>query len=142
MPGMPQGRDINNPGAKSVTLVTIADDRTVHIAEHVTSIAQFERVDVDLSGIVEWRDMVDAIAKAMEAARDEAVSDHLVARLRVTGTTPLAWRIRRDIDLLKTEADERASLVGRCWAEKIEVDCAAPGVSNGAGAIRCSELRR
>lgn len=142
MPGMPQGRDINESGAKSVTLVTIADDRSVHIAEHVTSIAQFERVDIDLTGIVEWRDMVDAIAKAMEQARDEAVSDHLVARLRVTGTTPLAWRIRRDLDLLKTEADERASLVGRCWAEKIEVDCAAPGLASGSGGNPVLELRR
>jgi exonuclease SbcD len=142
MPGMPQGRDINESGAKSVTLVTIADDRTVKIAEHVTSLAQFERVEVDLSGIVDWRDMVDAIAKAMEEARDDAVSDHLVARLRITGTTPLAWRIRRDLDLLKAEADERASLIGRCWAEKIEVDCVAPGMSNGTAGNPVSELRR
>ena len=43
MPGMPQGRDINEAGAKSVTLVTVRDDRSIHI-ERATSIAQFERV--------------------------------------------------------------------------------------------------
>jgi DNA repair protein SbcD/Mre11 len=142
MPGMPQGRDINEAGAKSVTLVTIGDDRSVRIEEHVTSLAQFERVDVELSGIVEWRDMVGAVAKALERAREDAVSEHLVARLRITGMTPLAWRIRRDIDLLKTEADDQASMVGRCWIEKLEVDCAAPGAAAGSAGNPVSELRR
>ena len=142
MPGMPQGRDINESGAKSVTLVTIADDRTVHIAEHVTSLAQFERVDVDLSGIDDWRDMVGAVGQAMEKAREEAVSEHLVARLRITGTTPLAWRIRRDIDLVKTEADDRAGQVGRCWVEKVEIECVAPSIAAGPAGNPVGELRR
>ncbi len=142
MPGMPQGRDINEAGAKSVTLVTIADDRSVHIAEHVTSIAQFERVNVDLSGIADWRNMVGVVGEALERARDEAVSEHLVARLRITGATPLAWRIRRDLDLLKTEADDRASLAGRCWVEKIEVDCVTTGMSAVSPGDPVSELRR
>ena len=142
MPGMPQGRDINEAGAKSVTLVTIGDDRSVHLAEHVTSLAQFERVVVDLSAVEDWRDMVGVVAEALERARDEAVSEHLVARLRITGATPLAWRIRRDLDLLKTEADDRASLVGRCWIEKIEVECVATGMSAGSAGDPVSELRR
>ena len=45
MPGMPQGRDINEAGEKSVTLVTIRDDRSIEIEERLTSIAQFERVE-------------------------------------------------------------------------------------------------
>ena len=142
MPGMPQGRDINEAGAKSVTLVTIGEDRSVHLAEHVTSIAQFERVNVDLSGIADWRDMVGVVGKALERAREETVSEHLVARLRIMGATPLAWRIRRDLDLLKTEADDRASLAGRCWVEKIEVDCVATGMSAVSPGDPVSELRR
>jgi DNA repair exonuclease SbcCD nuclease subunit len=142
MPGMPQGRDINEAGAKSVTLVTIADDRSVHLAEHITSIAQFERVDVDLSGIGDWREMAGAVGKAMARAREAAVSEHLVARLRITGTTPLAWRLRRDLDLLKTEADDRASQLERCWVEKVEVDCVAPGMAAGSVGDPVAELRR
>ena len=142
MPGMPQGRDINEAGAKSVTLVTIADDRSVHIAEHVTSIAQFERVNVDLSGIADWRNMVGVVGEALERARDEAVCEHLVARLRITGATPLAWRIRRDLDLLKTEADDRASLAGRCWVEKSKSTASPPGMSAVSPGDPVSELRR
>lgn len=142
MPGMPQGRDINESGPKSVTLVTVEDDRKVRIEEHVTSVAQFERVEVDLTGIAEWRDMARAIGAAMEHAREAAISEHLVARVRLVGTSPLAWRVRRDMDLVKTEADERASVTGRCWVEKIEVECQAPGMAATSAANPVQELRR
>ncbi|TIW13177.1 MAG: DNA repair exonuclease, partial [Mesorhizobium sp.] len=36
MPGIPQGRDINEAGEKSVTLVTIRDDRSVEMEERLT----------------------------------------------------------------------------------------------------------
>lgn len=48
MPGIPQGRDINEASEKSVTLVTVRDDRSLEIEERLTCVAQFERVSVDL----------------------------------------------------------------------------------------------
>lgn len=142
MPGMPQGRDINEAAAKSVTLVTIADDRSIQIEERVTSIAQFERVSIDATSIDDWRDLVGALGGAIERARDGLASGHLVARVRLTGTTPLAWRIRRDLDLLKSEVDNRASIVEGCWVEKLEVDCKAPGAAAGSRDNPITELRR
>ncbi|RWK56775.1 MAG: DNA repair exonuclease, partial [Mesorhizobium sp.] len=65
MPGMPQGRDINESGPKSVSLVTIADDRTVHVEERFTSIAQFERVVIDLDGVADWRQTVTTVAATL-----------------------------------------------------------------------------
>ena len=143
MPGMPQGRDINEAGPKSVTLVTVADDRTVTVEERVTSIAQFERVAVDLDGIDEWNEVVATIETALGRARDAAVSEHLVARLTLTGSTPLAWKLRRDGDLIRTEADTRAETIGRSWVEKLEVDCVAPeaGATPGAPGDPFAELR-
>ena len=143
MPGMPQGRDINEAGPKSVTLVTVADDRTVTVEDRVTSLAQFERVAVDLDGIDEWNEVVSAIELALGRARDAAVSEHLVARLTLTGSTPLAWKLRRDGDLMKTEADTRAETMGRSWVEKLEIDCVAPeaGLSRGALGDPFAELR-
>ncbi|RWE19328.1 MAG: DNA repair exonuclease, partial [Mesorhizobium sp.] len=66
MPGIPQGRDINESGEKSVTLVTIRDDRSVEIEERLTSIAQFERVSVDLTGTSEWNEAVIRIRAGLE----------------------------------------------------------------------------
>ncbi len=144
MPGMPQGRDINEGGPKSVTLVTIGDDRTVMLEERLTSVAQFERVAVDLSGIEDWRDMVDAAGRALEQAREGAPSEHLIARMRLTGRTPLAWRLRRDMDLLGAELAARAARAGKCWIEKVEIGCDGDVAPTAAGSTAdpLAELRR
>ena len=134
MPGMPQGRDINEAGAKSATLVTIGDDRSVHLEERLTSVAQFEPVSVDLSDVEDWRDMVASIGGALEKARERAASDHLVVRLSVTGATPLVWRIRRDADLLKAEAEDRGAATGNVWVEKVEISCLPPRLTANTGA--------
>jgi DNA repair protein SbcD/Mre11 len=140
MPGMPQGRDIGESGAKSVTLVTIADDRSIHLEERITSVAQFEPVPIDLTGIERWEDMLEAVTKNLSVARDHAKSEHLVARLRFDGTTPLAWRMRRDPDLLREDAANR--IAGKSWIEKIEIDCRAPDAAADANADPLIELRR
>jgi DNA repair exonuclease SbcCD nuclease subunit len=142
MPGMPQGRDINESGPKSVTLVTVADDRSIHIEERLTSVAQFERVSLDLTGIEAWRDMVEPLAKALGDARARTPSEHLVARLHVAGTTRLAWQLRRDTDLLKAEADDRGFTTGKTWIEKVEMTCRVPNAASGPSPDPLAELRR
>lgn len=126
MPGSPQGRDINEAGQKSVSLVTVADDGSLSIDERSVSVAQFERISINATGVNDWRDLAKAISQTLECARNSVQVDHLVARLYFTGSTPLTWRIRRDIDLLKEEADLRASRIERCWVEKVEVRCRVP----------------
>lgn len=140
MPGMPQGRDINEAGAKSVTLVTIGDDRAVSMEERFVSVAEFQRVAVDLTGVEEWRDMVARVDAALGRAREAAISEHLVARLRLTGSTPLAWRLRRDPDLLKAEADDRAAAIGASSVETIELDARPPVAADGVSADPLAEL--
>lgn len=133
MPGMPQGRDINEAGPKSVSLVTIGDDRRITVTEWPTSIAQFERIPVDLGGIAGWREAVDAIEQAVGRMRDRTEAPHLVGRLLLTGRTPLAWRMRRDRDLLLAEIEQRLEAGGRTWIDKIELAVAAPGPVEDAG---------
>ena len=142
MPGMPQGRDINEAGAKSVTLATIRDDRTVAIEERVTSVAEFSRIIVDVGGIDAWGDLVRNAGRALEQARENARSEHLVARVGVVGATPLAWRLRSDVDLLNEEIALRASVLGKCWIEKIEIECRPPAVASAPSADPRVELGR
>lgn len=144
MPGMPQGRDIGESGTKSVTLTTVGDDGSIWIEERRTSIAQFERVTVDLRGCEDWRAMVSALTRALGQARDAAESEHLIARLQLTGTTPLAWRLRRDLDLLRTEAESQAADLGSTWIDKLEVACQPLGSApdSAAGPDPLEELRR
>lgn len=132
MPGMPQGRDINEAGEKSVTLVTVKDDRSLTIEERATSVAQFERIPVDLSSATTWREAAELIEQGMGIARDRTRSPHLVGRLRLTGATPLSWQLRRDGDLLLAETEQRAEGLGKAWIEKIEIATTAP-VNTPAG---------
>ncbi|HEY0252986.1 MAG TPA: hypothetical protein VGC41_15730, partial [Kofleriaceae bacterium] len=122
----PQGRDINESGPKSVTLVTVRDDRTFDIDERLTGLAQFERVPVDVTGLETWSEIVRKIGETLSAHRDAAMSPHLVARLLISGSTSLSFRLRRDRDQLQAEAQEVARSIGKTWIDKVEVDCTLP----------------
>lgn len=128
MPGIPQGRDINEAGEKSVTLVTIRDDRSVEIEERLTSVAQFDRVRVDLTGVSEWSEAIIRIRAGLEQSREGARSRYLVARLRLVGTTALSWSLMRDRDLAVAEAEQAAEQVGDTWVEKLELDLSASAI--------------
>ena len=133
MPGNPQGRDINEAGAKSASLVAVRDDRSVTIEERLTSLAEFCRVEVDLAGVEEWRSARQRIAAALERARGAARSEHLVARLKLTGATQLAWALRADADRLAEDARAAAGAIGRTWIDKVEFACVEPASEASAG---------
>jgi len=134
MPGMPQGRDINEAGEKTVSLVTVGDDGAISVEERLTGIAQFERIAVDLSGVEDWRGAVEAIEAGLAAARAMTRSPHLVGRLLLIGHTSLAWKLRRDRDLLLADAEQRAEGLGKTWIEKIEIATEAPRASGSVAA--------
>ena len=121
MPGIPQGRDISEAGPKSVTLVTVPDNGAIIVEERFTSIAQFERVPIDVTGLADWSDVLSVFETALGETRDATVSEHLVARLDIFGETTLASRLRRDADVLLEEACQVAASLLRTVVEKISV---------------------
>jgi DNA repair exonuclease SbcCD nuclease subunit len=142
MPGIPQGRDMGESGPKSVTLVSVLDDGDVALDERMVSMAQFERVGVDASGAASWSDLAARIETALGDAASKSASDHIIARLAVSGATSLAWNIRRDADLLRTEAESRAEAIGNVWIEKLETDCRRPAIDAVESADPVEVLRR
>ena len=140
MPGMPQGRDINEDGAKSVTLVSITDDGTVSLQEKPTALAEFARITIDAGGMSEWSELVHALSDILKQARGRSTAPELVVRLGFTGQTPLAWRMRRDADLLMAEAEERAAQIGASWIEKLDIDCTPPKATQGSATDPLHEL--
>ena len=133
MPGMPQGRDIGEAGPKTVSLVTVGDDRSIVIEERATSVAQFERISIDLSGAVSWAEVVDRVERKVVAVREATAASHLVGRLSLEGRTPLAWRLRRDRDLLQNEIEHRLGGSARTWIDKVEISAEAPGGTSPIG---------
>jgi DNA repair exonuclease SbcCD nuclease subunit len=129
MPGMPQGRDIGEAGDRSVTLVTL-DGGQATVAERPVSVVAFRRAGVDLTGVEDWRAALDRIGAALAGARGAA--DHAVVRLRLSGDTPLAWRLKRDADLLEAQAAEAARALGTVWLEGIEDRTVPPAAESGS----------
>ena len=52
----------------------------------------------------------------------------------ISGATPLAWRLRRDAELLEEQARQ---LAADTWIESLEIDCTAPitRMDTASGAI-------
>tara|TARA_R110002012_G_scaffold258598_3_gene439174 strand:- start:10570 stop:11787 length:1218 start_codon:yes stop_codon:yes gene_type:complete len=141
MPGMPQGRDINEDGPKSATLVSISEDGSVSLEEKPTALAEFSRITIDAGGLSDWTDLAHALSHALKQARTASAAPELVARIGFTGETTLAWRMRRDADLLMAEAEERAAQTGAIWVEKLEIGCTPPTETRTASTGPLHELR-
>mgnify|MGYP003626879610 CR=1 FL=1 len=141
MPGIPQGRHVNESGPRSVSLVSISDDGDVRVEERFPFLAQFDRVRINVTGIEDWRDLANRIEHTLTGLRDAAKAEHVVTRLQLAGTTPLAWRIRRDRDLLLTEAEERANRIGSVWMEALDTDCDVARILDPVPGDPVSDLR-
>ncbi len=141
MPGSPQGRDVNEAGPKSASLITIDDGRRIAVEERLTSVAEFRRVAIDLSGVEDWRGALKRIETALGEARAQAASEHLVVRPILSGATPLSWRLRADADLLDEEVRRIGADLGATWLDKVELACAEPAAAAPAGADPVAELR-
>ncbi len=133
MPGMPQGRDIGEAGAKSVTLVTVGDDGRIGVEERVTAVVQFQRVSVQAAGLADWPALVRALQQALRAARRDHGAPDLILRPVIEGADMLAWRLARDRDLLLAEAQAEGEAIGTVWIDKLEV-AGGPGIAP-AGAL-------
>lgn len=121
MPGIPQGRDIGEAGATSVTLGLLNDNGHLSVEQRCVAALRFERLPVDLSGVTEWTQAIAALTKGLQQIGGTArAEDHLVLRPELTGQTPLAFRIARDMDQLQQEAIACAEGLARVWIDKVE----------------------
>lgn len=143
MPGIPQGRHINEAGPKSVTLVNIDDDGAITIEERPTSLVQFERVVIDVSEITDWIDLLAQAEGALTQLRDNVQTGAIIVRIKLLGETSLAAKLRRDHDVLLEEFRSIGQRSGSVIIESIDLDVDEPSleIKSGAG-DPISELRQ
>jgi len=119
MPGSPQGRDINEGGDRSVTLVRVSDDGSMALEQHVVAGLRFERCPIDCSGLTSRDELIDRIGTTLrDLAARPRLESHLVIRILLQGTTPLAWQVARDLDLLTPELREMTRDHG-LWLDRL-----------------------
>lgn len=125
MPGIPQGRDIGESGRKSVTEVRVDDSGSAQVEEHAVAYAQFERVDVDVTGCEQYEDIRVRTEAALEQAQRAAAAEHLIARIEYSGRTSMHWHLKANIEMLLENAKFISQGIEGCWIEKV-VSAAAP----------------
>ncbi|NBZ86485.1 DNA repair exonuclease [Rhodobacteraceae bacterium CYK-10] len=116
MPGIPQGRDMGEAGPRSVTLGHF--DGKLTLEERFLAPLRFDRVTLDLTGLTDWTELLARLQATLHGA--PRTEDHLVLRATLTGATPLAFRIARDLDRLKQEALTLAEGLPGLWIDKLE----------------------
>lgn len=143
MPGIPQGRDIGEAGATSVTLVHVGDDNTVTLEQRIVACLRFDRINMDCDDVSEWAELLTILERGIrQAGQVPRREEHLVIRLVLHGVTPLAWRITRDLDRLDEEARAFAADAG-IWIDKLELRMSsAEDAGSLAGAHLPAELVR
>lgn len=135
MPGIPQGRDIGEDGPKSATLVTVGDDGAISIEPVPSALVQFERIEADLTGTETMAAVASRLEAALGKAREAVAAPWLVARMALTGDTPLAARLRRDDDLTLTEAKQAAEAVGTTLIDKVHCAFKRTATQDTAGPL-------
>lgn len=131
MPGIPQGRHVNEAGQKSVTLATV-EQGAARLEERNVAPVRFDRLDVALDDAETLEDARVRIDAGLAAVGETDAADALILRVRLAGATPAAWRFERDAELLQDavrEAGERAGV----WIESVEIAVEGPA-ANAANA--------
>lgn len=140
MPGMPQGRDMGETGAKSVTLLTV-DAGRIDIEERPLSAVDFERIEVDVSGLEDEADLRAALRARLAGIAARLRADQAILRVTLTGETPLRWPLLRDRDTWSETVEAMAAETGRLWLDRLELDLTEPqSAGTGTASAELADL--
>lgn len=120
MPGNPLGRHINEAGERSVSLVTLSSEEAPRIETINLAPIRFDRLPVDLAGTDDKRDAFARILKALNDYRQALETDHLVVRVQLSGTTPLASSYQRDREALLLELQTEYEHRNDLWIDSVD----------------------
>lgn len=125
MPGIPQGRDIGEPGVGSVTVVEIGLDGVRAEARTVASLA-FEQVDVLLQAGATQTDRFERITESAQAAQTRQASAETILRLVLRG--PGAAPMLADAEAGQAMAREALAALDGIHLDKVRIrpDADAP----------------
>lgn len=138
MPGIPQGRHINEDGFKSISLTTITESGECTVEERYVAPVRFERESLDVSQIEDWPQLIEKTVDAFSALRNGPAADQeVIVRLTCTGDSDFTRRMRHNRERSEEELRSAASRVGHVHLEQVAFDTA---VSQPARDNRISEL--
>ncbi|MBO6690087.1 MAG: DNA repair exonuclease [Henriciella sp.] len=119
MPGIPQGRHINEDGLKSVSLVSVATNGACEIEERYVAPVRFERLELDASDAADWPALITAAVETFTPLHDATVDQDIILRITCRAGGSFGRTLQRDVELLEEELQSAASRVGRIYIEQV-----------------------
>lgn len=125
-PGNLQGRHARETGAKGCTLVTVEDGAITAVEHRSVDCLRWASLTVDATGADEPA-LIERLSAAVAEALSAAEGRALLARLTITGETPLHATLpdRRD-DIAAWCASAAIEADGSLWLEKIRLNTRPP----------------
>lgn len=135
MPGMPQGRDIGEAGAKTASLLTISDG-AISVSEIATSQVMFQDCALQVDDLRSTDELRIKMRNALSETASTITSDQAILRMTITGQTDLRWELLRDADAWRETAVALAEDAGNLWIEKLIFDLSPPSAkADHSGAL-------
>ena len=123
MPGIPQGRDIGEPGPQSATLITI-DEGGISTSEFRTSSIEFTTLLLDVDALEDATALQAFATSALQKHADALQSADGVVRVRLQGQSAFRWQWLRDRDQWEETFKLACRGTGRLWMEKLVFEIA------------------
>ena len=128
-PGNPQGRNLNETGARGVYLVEVDERRIVRLDFKAVDTVRLERPVLDISGIDNEQDLVDSLHQSAETALNGADGRSVVLRTALAGRGGLHGGLQQPNfiqDLMDDLNGQWAHRSPFAWYERIEDKTLAP----------------
>ena len=94
-PGNPQGRHVNESGARGVYVVDVTDTRDVHMEFRPVDVVRWGSAEISIAELETEQQLLDAIDDRLAALQSEADDRHLVVRLSLAGSGGLHSTLMR-----------------------------------------------
>jgi DNA repair protein SbcD/Mre11 len=126
-PGNLQGRNIRETGPKGAALVEVRDRAIGDIRFTPLDVVRWYRVQVDCTGLQTVEAVHGAVRAELAFAHSQSDGRPLIARVQLTGATPLAGALRDRAGELRDEVRALAAAIGPdLWLEKLSVQLETP----------------
>ncbi len=121
-PGCIQGRHIRESGSKGCVLVTVEDNATCEVEKIPLDVLRWVHCSVDITDVVEMREVLERIRKAIEKEQTSGEGRPIAMRIRLEGATRIYNELAAHPEWLEHQIKALgAEFAGHdLWIERVE----------------------
>lgn len=119
-----QGRNPRETGPKGALVVELGNESPAKVEFHAVDVARWDRIDVDVTDMVDYDELATATRDRMREAVAKADGRKVIARVKISGTSKVASDLA-DIDKLRADMEGLAIQSG-VVLDKVKVHARPP----------------